>query len=50
MTLLSHSMTFIILSPRKFADVAGNLMLMTLPLRLALCKKRENPLELSVGI
>jgi hypothetical protein len=31
MTLLSHSMTFIILSPRKFADVAGNLMIMTLP-------------------
>jgi hypothetical protein len=26
MTLLSHSMTFTILSPRKFADVAGNLM------------------------
>jgi hypothetical protein len=31
MTLLSHFMTFIILSPHKFADVAGNLMLMTLP-------------------
>jgi hypothetical protein len=30
MTLLSHSMTFPILSPHKFADVAGNLMLMTL--------------------
>jgi hypothetical protein len=28
MTLLSHSMTFPILSPNKFADVAGNLMLM----------------------
>jgi hypothetical protein len=31
MTLLSHSVTFSILSPHKFADVAGNLMLMTLP-------------------
>jgi hypothetical protein len=29
MTLLSHFMTFIILS-HKFADIAGNLMLMTL--------------------
>jgi hypothetical protein len=31
MTLLSLSMTFSILSPHKFADVAENLMLMTLP-------------------
>jgi hypothetical protein len=30
-TLLSHSMTFPILSPHKFADVVGNLMFMTLP-------------------
>jgi hypothetical protein len=30
MTLISHSMTFIILSPHKFVDVAGNLILMTL--------------------
>jgi hypothetical protein len=30
MTLLSHFMTFPILSPHKFADVAGNLILMTL--------------------
>jgi hypothetical protein len=30
MTLLSHSMTFPILSPYKFADVAENLILMTL--------------------
>jgi hypothetical protein len=30
MTLLSHSMTFFILSPHKFTDVARNLMLMTL--------------------
>jgi hypothetical protein len=30
MTLLSHSITFCILSPHKFNDVAGNLMLMTL--------------------
>jgi hypothetical protein len=32
MTLLSHFMTFPILSPHKFADVAGNLILMTLSL------------------
>jgi hypothetical protein len=30
MTVLSHPMTFIILSPHKFVDVAGNLILMTL--------------------
>jgi hypothetical protein len=30
MTLLSHSMRFSILSPRKFVDVAENLILMTL--------------------
>jgi hypothetical protein len=30
MALLSHSITFCILSPHKFADVAGNLMFMTL--------------------
>jgi hypothetical protein len=29
-TLISHSMTFSILSAHKFADVARNLMLMTL--------------------
>jgi hypothetical protein len=33
MTLLSHSMTFPILSPHKFGDVVGTLM--HLPLRLA---------------
>jgi hypothetical protein len=30
MTLLAHFMTFPILFPHKFADVAGNLMLITL--------------------
>jgi hypothetical protein len=36
MTILSHYMTFPILSPHKFADVAGNLMLMTLTTETAL--------------
>jgi hypothetical protein len=48
-TLISHSMTFSILSAHTFADVAGNLMLMTLswPLPLRLPKHAHLVLLLS---
>jgi hypothetical protein len=39
MTLLSHSMTFSILSAHKFGDAAGNLMLMTLPTETGLIEQ-----------
>jgi hypothetical protein len=42
MTLLSHSMTFPILYPHKFADVAGNLMLMTLPTETGLTNSHRH--------